>query len=604
MQTPIRADMGDNMHYLARFKRLQVEGQIGESMFTWEHRGGRSYYAFFENSVKRIPGFDRISPLWLYVILKVISATAATMGFYGLLRACRIGTALALGIATAVVMLYGAYLMTDPGIATWFFGIFALGFAAMAPAIVRDLASASGLFRSVVFLVMASMHPVYYAASLGIGGAWWLMQVATRQTFRVGSYAALWVFAAVAIGIASYGKFFSVVQNISSPALPDFLARMSALRIHVPQTPFLALRFALVAFAAYVFWRYAKNHGQLYASRWLLPFFVGIAGMAGVLQNAVTGISWLGDHFQFIEEFAVIPFAALIWLHTSDTFWQTWRSPRRVALGVTLLVITVIFGLSVAYPRPWRSWLVLGRWVPVIGGYALIGWYLMRGSLAGIVPRASRLVLALLVAGSVCYASLFTWRIYAHTESGHFAAQAYRPLFEALSGLPYGVVMAPPGLAEFITLYTPHRVYWSRYNGQFAGTHEELSGRWLDESAVFADNRSLISADPGMFSMFGAINVWCDTLTEKIFYTSLRNAGITDATLCNGEARDREWARLLAEREARVVALDTGADWNPQYKLEYLVVENGTDGVNPALESYFSRIVDAGEFTIYRYQNQ
>ncbi len=625
-QTPVRALGFDQIHYLTNLHRLQVEGTAGSSMFTWEHRDEPSRFLFFDAFMKHLPGFTRIPIIWWQLILKFFSSLAVFIGLYGLFRAGRIKADLALLLALAATFLYNPYAMQGSGLSSWFLIFFLLGFVVFAFAVVWRPYSPATLVASIFLLFLSTAHPVNLLSTIGVTGLWWLNALwQKRKEARVWLYACLWLFAASVCVWLLFGNYIKFFLGYSYPVVSDgFFERNGGVYMYFPPFPLIAARFGFLTAALYVGYRKCRESlDAAVAPFWLMLLFLAIQGFIFNVQNIITGFSVFAERFTVFEEFVVIPVAVMILFTVSearnakvfaDSFGirppveftappEIFRGLRlQKIIGIGLLTITAIFIVSLTLDRPIRSWLVLGRWAPLIAGYVVIVfWLLVPERLARFSSKAIKLLPVVLLL-CIAYAGLLLWRFYVYDVPVQNDFQANRQIFSRLSGLSPGVVMASPEMSEYAALYTHHRVYWSWMISQFGGTYEEFVLRLTDEHLVFEGNTEL-GADLGRFSIFGAPNQWCAMLTEKLFYAKIREAGIANVTTCDTAGTDRDWPRYLAEYAQRRNDIAHGGAWVPRYRLDWLVVDESKDRVSAEmLRRYFEKVESVGDSTIYRYK--
>lgn len=607
MRPPIRSEMGDQTHYLTHLHRLQVDGRVGDSVFVWERMDKPSRFVFFDPIFKAIPGYKSISPLWWFTILKSVSAITIFIALFYLVRIFGVREAPALGLAIFSIFFYGPYALQGPAISSWFLSLFLTGFAVLAFTAIQGWYGWRLLAASTVLLFASAMHAVYAIAGIGMGALWWAHAFYHERRVRTWLCGVLWAGAAFFVFWALFGTYLGDAFGDPSSNISGVLERTAALRTRHIVFPLLAAKFALAALiSVWLYFRERNSRDVSSARRWLIPLFLALPLVAVEVQNVLTGLSYLGDHFLVLEEWLVLPAAAaLLFTDNNGQNAESLLTPTsrlgRI-LGILLIGAAIIFLFSLLAPRPVRSWLVLGRWVPLVGAYLAVGIALASNRLFGMVRRAASTFGVALVVFSVCYAVLFSWRSYVYAEPEHQAAQRFRELFSKLAELSKGVVMVSPDAANLLALYAPHRVYWSPMNGQYGGLHQELVARWLDEAIVFSDDERLLGG-VGAFSVFGGPNAWCHTLTERAFYAPLQRLGITDATLCNNNFVEKEWPRLIARHKERLMSLgDEGTEWQPAYKLDWLVVDRNRDTASPVLlKRHFEAVTETGPFVIYRY---
>ncbi|MDO8558261.1 MAG: hypothetical protein Q7S09_03690 [bacterium] len=616
-QTPLRNLGYDQIHYLTNLHRLQVEGMSGSSMFTWEHRVGLPRFPFFDLFIQHLPYFASLPIIWWQIILKFFSALAVFLGLYGLFRAGRVKMELAFLLALVATLLYSPYTNQDVGLTTWFLIFFLLGINAFVFAVVRHPYSLATLGASIFFLFLSMTHPVFLFTAIGTTGLWWLGALwQKRKDWRVWLYGCIWL---GAVGVSTWlllGDYIKVFLGHSASAANDgFFERNGGVRIRVPLFPLLVAQFGFLTAALYVGYRkYRRSLDAGGASVWLVLSFLAFQGFLFNIQNIVTGFSVIADHFSVLAEFVALPAAAMILFAPSEVgtvngevvpVYQNGSGKGQKTIGIGLLAVTAILIASLTLDRPIRSWLVLGHWAPLISSYFIIGlWLLSPEWLARAAVKAARfLPLVLVPILSVVYAGLLLWRFSVYDLPAQKDFQANRQIFSRLSKLPAGVVMAPPGMSEYIALYTPQRVYWTFANGQFGGTYQEFAGRLVDERLIF-ENNSELGGDIGHFSIFGAPDQWCPKLTEKLFYTKMRQAGIANVTTCIPAKNDADWPKYLAEYARRRDEIAHGAAWTSAYRLDWLVVDESEDRVSrDMIGRYFEKVESVGDFTIYRYRN-
>ncbi|MDO8558260.1 MAG: hypothetical protein Q7S09_03685 [bacterium] len=603
-QIPFRAVGGDDIHYLTNLHRLQVEGVSGSSMFTWEHRADGARFPFFDAIIKYVPGFAGIPIIWLQVLLRFISVVAVFLAFYGLFRAVCAEIKLSFSLALATTFLYSPYAIQGPGLNSWFLSFFLAGLVPFMFTAIRRPYSFATLSTSILFVFLSAMHPVFLITAICMTGLWWFAGLwQKRREARIWLYAFAWLAASCVVGRMLLGSHLNDFFNATAgSAVSGFFERNSGIHIRIPLFPLVLARFVLLALALWVGYRRGRTETDAGRGRaWLLLLFLSVPTILANVQNAFTGFAFIGGHFVILEEFIVLPAVALV-LFASNT--ETFRGSRlQKILGIILFMITAIFLFSLTINRPIRSWLVLGRWVPLFIGYLILClWLVFPGRLRLLASKTLKLLPALLVF-SLVYAGFFLWRFYRYDAPTHVEAQQYRQIYDRLSQLAPGVVMAPPSMSEHIALYTPQRVYWSHTNGQFGGTYEELADRLLDERLVF-ENNSQLGSDYGRISAFGTFNYWCGMLTETAFYAKMRLLGIADVTTCDVNDRsEREWPKYLAQFTSERDAISQGAPWTPRYRLDWLVVHEGQDRISSSiLRRYFEKAESVGSFTIYKYR--
>lgn len=580
-QEPIRHYDGDTAHYLSILHTTVVEGTPRAQAYFWEEPDSPPQFWIFQTVASIFHPLRSISIVWFDLALTLLVGLAVFLLFDFVL--CRAGVPVVVSavVSLCFVLLYGPIAFRGYALGNWFLPVFLGGMAASLRFFEAKEIDLRALGWALCAVVLFAVHPVYFAMGGLSLGLLWIARLSHKQSKSSLKFFAVW--GAFSISLFFY-LFFAFLKG--TPAGEDTLYRIVALDTRLPFHILLGARLGLLSVVAY--------------SVGFLPIasFAG-AAFVGLFSFVLTGQYIANDHYAIPEDFlAPALFLGLLFSGAVSSSLYKFKFLRVAFLGVALLSLFDV--LQYLNFRPGY----LGRFAPMLGGYLGIALILNVPHAQVVLKKLlnDRRVLVVFCLFSLIYGSVITYRDLRPVASAHREAQEYRMLIGSVRKLSNGVVLADPYIENLISLYTPHKVYWSHIAFSETVLNEELKARWLDTSLFFEGSRGL---EPVFVTGTTDRCYEYERIKYLNFFESL-GFSHPKKVLC-GPVEEREALWPVLKQEAQEFASSTvvAKTWAPQYKLDYLIVD--TKKNNPPtwlVEDYFVLSATVGErFRIYGRKN-
>ena len=593
-QEPMRSDLGSYTHYLVWVHDI-FQKRFSDNPYFWEHSGGTERFLLFQSIARLIPNAVQIPMGWWYEILKGLSALALFTELYLLLKNFGLERRRSLQLTTFFFFFYGPFALLDPGPYSWFLAFFLAGIL-----LLFRLPGFSKLWQQVVGIgianILFTVHPIYFSLGILIGGMWLLWFSIFDRNWHRWMLLGLWVLFSLVDALVFYGaQIFSVGR---AGSMQESIARMGVRFNHLPNLPLSSLRiaFVFIALAVLTYMMFKKSSGESRSFR--APLFLSISFLSiflAINSNIVTGFSVIPDHNLLPEDFFATILLGLVLFGPLPEMrrfrWLRWFAAAfSIVLGLTVIMFF--------YGRPWRSWLVVGGKIPLITAYAFLIWRLLKASIPIFIMKKFALVS---IIGAVAFGLLFSWRLRAHDPSYNKDDGPNRAVATAMRSLDPGVVLAPPGLADVIVLYTDHKVYWAGSAINFGGGDIEFKKRWLDAVIFYPGSVELTGGGcldtVGGAGRSGAIPLQLYSFEQdiiRIFFPSWYNR-----LAVIPEFKVDEACEELRQESKR---MPLTAAWQPAYRIDYAIFRKDKDTIPPALTQDFRFLKNAGEYSIYKFK--
>jgi hypothetical protein len=583
-RTPFHpAVLGDQDYYLARIHRAAVEGRPVDSAFYFEHLSGPSRFPALELPFALMGRAGLADdPALAGFFLRIFAALGLFAGYRAAARRwSETGSAAASAVAAAIVLFgHSHQMLVGSAINSWLLPLSVLA----ACAIIGSSTAAAGkpwLSWACLAVASASVHPVMFAVFGLSAGLAWLTRFIERRDSAAFRDGAIWLAATIVVGSLSFGGHLA-----GGEAAAEALRRTPQATTRLPATPVESLLMLTVFF---LLWTKASAFGTTARSRVRAVSCIVAACFLGSIANVFSGTFFLNTHFFSIFA-AIMPLAAML----------VWRGgpPSSPRLAAVSLGVFGLYALGVLLAHPWRSWLVLGRYLPLAVSLVLLiaptRW------LDRLVAKLPRPAPAALVLAAFAYSLVFQWRLERPLLARHADAQSARPLFAALASLPAGVVMADADLSGLISIRSRHLPYWYRWASTDTATDEELLERWRDMLTVLPDAADLRD-QRGRLGVFHLTDSLCGMPAERLLYAPLVKRGSLKESLCVERKTPDDWNAFAdsAARQAQAGA----AGWSPSRRLDYLIIDKSAgESVPAALGGRFESLYEDGRYRLFRYR--
>ncbi len=593
-QEPLRTDIGAYTPYLVWLNDI-FQKRFSDNPYFWEHSGGKERFLLFQSIMRLIPQASRIPMGWWHVILKGASAFALFIGIYFLFKNFGRKQWESLGLTAFFVFFYGPLQLLEPGLSSWFLIFFIVGII-----LLFKTPQFSKFWHQVIIIGVANtlfiVHPVSFSLGVLIGGLWFLWFSVFNRNWRYWALLGLWVAFSILNVVVFYNAYISGLGQVNS--VHESLERMGVRFGRLPILPLAGLRLlgAALALAALARVLFKKFSGESHLFQTLL--FLGISFFSlflAINSNIVTGFAVVSDHYLILEDFFTI-------ILLGFAFFELLPEMNRSKFRSLAVIFSVILGLHIValfYGRPWRSWLVVGISVPLVTGYALLVWRLWGASVPALYLKKFAIFF---IAIAAIFGALFSWRLHGHDFSFPKTDERDRPLITALRTLEPGVVLAPPGFANVITVYTNHKVYWGDGGAyKFSGGDEvEFKKRWLDIARFYPESADLTASDCAGAAGNGGFRSALFSGFEKAIVRAFFPLWYNRLYVIPEAKFDAACAALKQELKN----MPLNFSWQPAYRIDYAVFEKGKSGVPPLVARDFIFLKNTGEFSIYKFKQK
>lgn len=581
--SPVRYYRGDTYHYLSVFRSAMIDGGPNVNSFFVEQPDEKSQFFILQSLALLLSPFKNASIVWFDVFLRVLVALLVYLLLTKLFLLQSVDDGLSKILAFSATLIYGIVAFKGAAIGFWFLPALLGGLYC----VMRFLEGRKDEIESPVWPIFLSLplfavHPVYFTMGGLAAFLAWLIRLREDRSRKMLRPFLLWCFLALGIFATLYLSFLT-----GSPSGEDSMYRVVALDTRLPIHPIFSLQLIAIAAAAI-----------LLKERAILLF--AVASFVGLNSYIFTGTYIANDHYAYIvTDFLGLLLAfAILFKNRGVGTYRILGALIFILFAFTLFEILRYLDFQPGY---------LGRWALMLLGFFLLAVTLLSNGVRDHLRRVlgSRFVWVA-VAFALLYAPTLAYKdMQAHINE-HREVQSYRPLVEEFKNKEAGVVLAKPEIANIVSLYTEHKVYWSKEAFSESVTDEELLARWTDAGVFFPDDE-FIYGDEAATSVMGNSNR-CMVHKRDHYYEILARIGFTQfkEELCNTYLSYRAlWPDIVRQSmDFSAKATSTGT-WQPQYRLDWLVVEESEkEKLGKFLDQHFTfvEVVD-GRFFVYHFKN-
>lgn len=594
-ETPLRLYRGDVLHYLGILNAGRVsEGPAANAYFA-EWSRGLSNFQILQTAISFAPGVDALSVVWLMVILQVLVAIGVFLVLARLLRFFDVPENTAALAAFLFVLCYGPMAFRGSALASWFFPFLLLGIYF----VLRFFIEKNSIPKNAALLLGAlgcfSLQPIYFFLGLGITSLIWILKLHEDHSRRMVYLFFVWLTAVATVFFCLFWPFISGI-----PGSADILERLVSTYTRIPFHPLIMAKFLLIAvIGGIVLW--STRPSGVVEKRWFAVGVLAFTAFLGISSYLITGKYVANDHYAIIEDVTAFLLLATILYSPRAVFHKS----HKIAGGLLFFVALASF-LDVAQYLDFGIG-YSGKFIGYHFAYFLTALILLfpqaTRSFIDRLESFRRPISAVLISLVLIYANVLFYKDGQAHRADHERAQLYRPLVEALSALPPGVVLGDAPVSNLTTLFTKHKVYWhyTAYGERIPTS--ELYKRFLDANLFFSDDR-YFQGNNSVNGVYGTTN-HCTEYKRDRYLTFLADLGYSGpyAALCTErEVRRAAWEKSLTEeKEAFAKRVAKTGIWKPQYKLTYLVRAPLDAAIpEPLVTKYFSKLQEIpGGFTIY-----
>jgi hypothetical protein len=586
---PLRDYRGDTAHYLAILHSAQLNHGPTANAYFWEQASEPSQFYVFQRVVGWLGDLGGLEIVWVAVILRLVVAWLVFCLLSRLLLIFSVPERFAAYLSFAFTLFYGAVAFQGYALGFWFLPCLLGALYLAAQFSIKPFTSFWSIWRPVLAVALASVHPVYFTLVGLAVGLIILFKLIREPKSAVFLGAGVW---SVLSLVAFYLLFWPFLAS-HFPAAQDVLYRIVAIDTRIIIHPLFSLRLIFLCVLSLFAWRQGRDQ------RWLVVSAFSFAALIGLDSYLLTGTYIANDHYAIIEDSLSVLTAALLLSKAPNLSSRASKifSLSALALLVFSLIMTVdfYFHFQLGY---------YGKWFPVHLAYFLIALTLWWPQKARdylskfFVSKVA--VMVFLVICPVLYANVLLYKNAVPHLAGNQEVQEYRELISYLRTQDEGVVLADPKLSNLISLFTNQRVYWSPIAFSESVTDQELIQRWQEARLFFYQS---LSGPEAQGSVVGTINR-CSDFGRGEVLDLLTKIGWSEpqATLCQPEQdRIARFAELNLAADRYSHGVSSRGEWQAAYRLDKLVVLPGEVVTPWLLEQDFMLEKEIGGAKVYTY---
>lgn len=585
---PLRDYRGDTAHYLAILHSAQLNRGPTANAYFWEQANEPSQFYVFQRVVGWFGDLGGLEIVWLAVILRLVVAWLVYWLLSRLLLVFGVTERFSVYLSFAFTLFYGAVAFQGYALGFWFLPCLlgALYFASQF--YLQPFNSFWDIWRPVLAVALASVHPVYFTLVGLAVGLLILSKISRERKATLYLGAGVWG----GLSLAAFYLLFWPFLASHLPAAQDVLYRIVAIDTRIIIHPLFSLRLIFLFILSLLAWQQGRDQ------RWLIISSFSFAALIGLDSYLLTGTYIANDHYAIAEDFLAILTAALLLS----------KSPNLSPLVSKIFSVSALFLLTVSVVMTIVFYFhfqlgYYGKWFPLHLAYLLIIGVLWQPHKThewlSRIFDSKTVVVVFLVVCPVLYANVLLYKNAVPHLSGNQEVQQYRELISYLRTQDEGVVLASPQLSNSISLFTNQRVYWSPIAFSESVTDQELIQRW-QEARLFYPSLS----DPeAQGSVVGTINRCSDFGRGEVLDWLTKLGWLEPQTVLCQPEKDRvvRFAELNTVADSYSHEIGSKQEWRATYRLDKLVVLPGE--VVPAwlLQQDFEVEREIGGAKIYTY---